>query len=132
MFVTVSGRSDVYSKRQAVNESNYINSLAHRYIWSTIKTLPATLPELRLWSECHAPRTGVTDAGCWCRPSFDLMGEHLSQFTEKSFEKIILAGGNLLHVGTAYGEEVVGGLTRLGLLKNSCNQKNLRRSFSKN
>ena len=59
------------------------------------------------------------------------MGEHLSQFTEKSFEKIILAGGDLLHFGAAYGKEVVGGLTRLDLSKNSCNQKNLRRSFFK-
>ena len=51
------------------------------------------------------------------------MGEHLSQFTEKFFEKIISAGGDLLHFGTAYGKEVVGGLTRWGLSKNSCKQK---------
>ena len=29
-----------------VTKSIYINSLAYRPIWSTIKTLPATLPEV--------------------------------------------------------------------------------------
>ena len=57
------------------------------------------------------------------------MAGHLSQFTEKSFEKIILAGGDLLHFGTAYGKEVVGGLTRLGLSKNSCDQKKSAQKF---
>jgi hypothetical protein len=38
---------DACTKRQFVTESNNINSLADHYIWSTIKTLPATLPELR-------------------------------------------------------------------------------------
>jgi hypothetical protein len=36
---------DAYPQRQSVTESSYINSLADRHIWSTIKTLPATLPE---------------------------------------------------------------------------------------
>jgi hypothetical protein len=38
---------DAYPKRQFVTESININSLAYHHIWSTIKTLPATLPELR-------------------------------------------------------------------------------------
>ena len=38
---------DAYPQRQSVTESSYINSLADRHIWSTIKTLPATLPEPR-------------------------------------------------------------------------------------
>jgi hypothetical protein len=36
---------DAYPQRQSVIESSYNNSLADRHIWSTIKTLPATLPE---------------------------------------------------------------------------------------
>jgi hypothetical protein len=38
---------DAYPQRQCVTESININSLADRHIWSTIKTLPATLPEPR-------------------------------------------------------------------------------------
>jgi hypothetical protein len=34
-----------YPQRHPVTESSYNNSLADRHIWSTIKTLPATLPE---------------------------------------------------------------------------------------
>jgi hypothetical protein len=38
---------DAYPKRQFVTESININSLTDHHIWSTIKTLPATLPEPR-------------------------------------------------------------------------------------
>ena len=38
-------RFDAYPERQFVTESININSLADHHIWSTIKTLPATLPE---------------------------------------------------------------------------------------
>ena len=38
-------RFDAYPQRQFVTESININSLADHHIWSTIKTLPATLPE---------------------------------------------------------------------------------------
>ena len=38
---------DALPKRQSITESSYINSLADHYMWSTIKTLPATLPEPR-------------------------------------------------------------------------------------
>jgi hypothetical protein len=41
-----------------VTESIYINNLADHHIWSTIKTLPATLPEP--CSMDRGPRTGVT------------------------------------------------------------------------
>ena len=40
------GEFDAYTKRQFVTGSHNINSLADHHIWSTIKTLPATLPEL--------------------------------------------------------------------------------------
>ena len=33
------------TQRQFMTESSYNNSLADHHIWSTIKTLPATLPE---------------------------------------------------------------------------------------
>ena len=36
---------DAYPQRQPVTESININSLTDHHIWSTIKTLPATLPE---------------------------------------------------------------------------------------
>ena len=54
---------DAYPQRQFVTESSYNNSLAYHHIWSTIKTLPATLPEP--CSMDRGPRTGVTWAGCW-------------------------------------------------------------------
>ena len=38
---------DAYTQRHPVTESSYNNSLADHHIWSTIKTLPATLPEPR-------------------------------------------------------------------------------------
>ena len=41
-----------------MTESININSLADHHIWSTIKTLPATLPEPS--SMDRGPRTGVT------------------------------------------------------------------------
>ncbi len=45
---------------QFVTESININSLVDHYIWSTIKTLPATLPESNYMD--LGPRTGVTGA----------------------------------------------------------------------
>ena len=48
---------DAYPQRQSVTESSYINSLADRHIWSTIKTLPATLPEPS--TQDHGPRAKV-------------------------------------------------------------------------
>jgi len=47
-------------KRQFVTEYININSLADHHIWSTIKTLPATVPALR--SIYRGTRTGVTGA----------------------------------------------------------------------
>jgi len=51
-------RLDAYLKRQFVTETININRLADHHIWSTIKTLPATLPEPS--SMDRGPRTGVT------------------------------------------------------------------------
>ena len=36
---------EAYTQRKLMTESSYNNSLAYSHIWSTIKTLPATLPE---------------------------------------------------------------------------------------
>ena len=52
-------RFNAYFKRQFANESSNINSLIDHHLWSTIKTLPATLPE---------PRSGVRG------PSFEAQG----------------------------------------------------------
>ena len=48
-----------YPQRQFVTESININSLTDHHIWSTIKTLPATLPELRTMD--RGPRTGLLE-----------------------------------------------------------------------
>ena len=53
---------DAYPKRQFVTESININSLAYHLIWSTIKTLPATLPELSF--KVQGSSAGVTGAVC--------------------------------------------------------------------
>ena len=53
-------RFDAYPKRKFTTESNNNNSLADHYIWLTIKTLPANLPEPSSMS--RGPRTGVTGA----------------------------------------------------------------------
>ena len=58
-------RFDAYPQRQFVTESININSLADHHIWSTIKTLPATLPEPS--SMDRGPRTGVTGALSYLR-----------------------------------------------------------------
>ena len=70
-------RFDAYPWRQPVTESSYINSLANRPYRSTVKTLPATLPEpwavvrgqcLAVKASRLAPRgrrTGVTWDDCW-------------------------------------------------------------------
>jgi hypothetical protein len=82
-------RFDAYPQRQFVTESININSLADRHIWSTIKTLPATLPEPRSVVRGpsfeaqgpsftdngpavsdRGPRTGVTEAVC--QPDLDV------------------------------------------------------------
>tara|TARA_B100000575_G_C23135200_1_gene659290 strand:- start:1035 stop:2240 length:1206 start_codon:yes stop_codon:yes gene_type:complete len=59
----------------------------------------------------------------------DFYYEHPSQFTEKSFEKMMVSGGDLLQLGTAYGKEVVSGIIQLGLSKNTRNQKKFAEKF---
>ena len=48
-------RFDAYPWRHPVTESSYINSLANRPYRSTVKTLPATLPEP--WTTVRGPRS---------------------------------------------------------------------------
>ena len=48
-------RFDASCKHHPVTESSYINSLANRPYRSTIKTLPATLPEP--WTRVRGPRS---------------------------------------------------------------------------
>ena len=48
-------RFDAYPWRHPVIESSYINSLANRPYRSTVKTLPATLPEP--WTMVRGPRS---------------------------------------------------------------------------
>ena len=49
---------DALPKREFVTEFIYVNSFAYHHIWSTLKTLPATLSEPS--SVGRGPRTGVT------------------------------------------------------------------------
>ena len=53
---------EAYTQRHFVTESSNINSLAYHHIWSTMKTLPATLPEPSF--KDRGPQTGVTGAVC--------------------------------------------------------------------
>ena len=53
---------EAYTQRQFVTESTNINSLADHHIWSTIKTLPATLPEPSFKDGVFS--AGVTGAVC--------------------------------------------------------------------
>ena len=50
---------NAYLKRQFVTEFMNINRLTHHQMWSTIKTLLATVPEPS--SMDRRPRTGVTE-----------------------------------------------------------------------
>ena len=50
-------RFDAYPWRHPVTESSYINSLANRPYRSTVKTLPATLPEP--WAVIRGQRLSV-------------------------------------------------------------------------
>ena len=54
-------RFDAYPWRHPVTESSYINSLANRPYRSTVKTLPATLPEP--WTTVRGP--GSRHIGPW-------------------------------------------------------------------
>ena len=51
---------DAFPQQYQVTESTNINSLAEHSMWSTIKTLPATLPKPSFMD--RGPRTGVTGA----------------------------------------------------------------------
>jgi hypothetical protein len=59
---------EAYTQRQFVTESTNINSLADHHIWSTIKTLPATLPEPSFKDGISS--AGVTGAGSY--PDLDV------------------------------------------------------------
>ena len=76
-------RFDAYYKRHPVTESSYINSLANRLYRSTVKTLPATLPEpwtLVRWPMSKHPGPWSTDLEPWIVYSvsrFKLRGSRL-------------------------------------------------------
>ena len=50
---------DASLERLSVTETSYNNSLAERVPWSTIQTLPATLPEPR--SKARGPRSVIKE-----------------------------------------------------------------------
>ena len=80
---------DAYPQRQFVTESININSLADHHIWSTIKTLPATLPE---------PSFKVRG------PSFEDQGPSFTEHGPRLLGLVARSGSNLLEgVGPRLG-----------------------------
>ncbi len=73
--------------------------------------------------------TPCIDSAIENQRAVDFYYEHPSQFTEKSFERMMLSGGDLLQFGTAYGKEVVSGLVQLGLSENMRSQKESAANF---
>ena len=73
---------DAYTERQFVTESTNINSLADHHIWSTIKILSATLPELSFKGK--ASSAGVTEAVSLSDLGLDAFKE-LKQFIRVNF-----------------------------------------------
>ena len=69
-------RFDAYPWRHLVTESSYINSLASRPYRSTVKTLPATLPEP--WTMVRGPRS--KHQGPWSTDLEPCFGDSVSRF----------------------------------------------------
>ena len=79
------GRFDASYKRHPVTESSYINSLANRPCRSTVKTLPATLPEP--WTTVRGPRSEQqgpwsTDLEPWIVDSVSRLKLHGSRLVD--------------------------------------------------
>ena len=92
---------DAYTQRQFVTESPNINSLEDHSIWSTIKILPATLPEPS--SMDRGPRTGLL--------------EHLPTqiwMSVRGWERILGVGSCAMDLGSG-----IGGGGRTGWTSNS-------------
>ena len=61
----------------------------------------------------------------------DFFYEHPSQFTKKSFSKLMQLGGDVSWINTDYGDEVVNGLVRLSVNRDSVQQGKDAQTFSK-
>jgi len=84
-------RFDAYPWRHPVTESSYINSLASRPYRSTVKTLPATLPEP--WTTVRGPRS--RHIGPWSTDLEPRIVDSVSRFK--------LRGSRLLDAGRVTG-----------------------------
>ena len=82
------GRFDASHKRHPVTETSYINSLANRPYRSTVKTLPATLPEPR--SKVQGPRS--KHIGPW--------STDLEPWIVDSISRLKLRGSRLVDAGS--------------------------------
>ena len=80
-------RFDASYKRHPVTESSYISSLANRPYRSTIKTLPATLPEP--WTMVRGPRS--EQLGPW--------STDLEPWIVDSISRLKLRGSRLVDAG---------------------------------
>ena len=82
---------DASYKRQPVTESSYINSLANRLYRSTVKTLPATLPEP--WTTVRGPRS--KHQGPWSTDLEPCFGDRVSRLKLRG-SRLVDAGPVLL------------------------------------
>ena len=91
-------RFDAYARRQPVTESSYINSLAIRPYRSTIKTLPATLPEP--WTVVRGQRS--KPIGPWSTDLEPRIVDSISRFKLRG-SRLVDAELGLLGLVAGYG-----------------------------
>ena len=85
------GRFDASHKRHPVTETSYINSLANRPYRSTVKTLPATLPEP--WTTVRGPSS--KQIGPWFTDREPRSGDRVPRFKLRG-SRLVDAGSGLL------------------------------------
>jgi hypothetical protein len=91
-------RFDASCKHHPVTESSYINRLANRPYRSTIKTLPATLPEPR--TKVRGP--GSKHQGPWFTDLGPWSGDSVSRLKLRGC-RLVDAGPGLLGLVAGYG-----------------------------
>ena len=89
---------DAYPWRHPVTETSYINSLARHRYRSTVKTLPATLPEP--WTTVQGPRS--KHIGPWSTDLEPWILDSISRLKLRG-SRLLDAGPGLLGVFAGYG-----------------------------
>ena len=98
-------RFDASYKRHPVTESSYINRLANRPYRSTIKTLPATLPEP--WTMVRGPRS--THIGPWSTDLEPRIVDSVSRFKLRG-SRLVVAGPGVTGDGCEIWIDLVRGV----------------------